>query len=206
MYGIMKFKKYIKEINDDDFTDSIAKRLKKDCMPFIKEMKSNNLYNWFYRATEHHYKDISKIKPRKNRRPRNMPLEIHKYMDKVFKKKFGWNVRSEGVFVSSDRNQLEYIYGDTYLFFPIGNYKYVYHPWVKDIFMKFDGEYDLDPKRISDETIKKVKEGFHEIVPQYTNKNLGISYSNIVEVAFKCKSYYMVNEKFVDELKKELKW
>ena len=214
----MKFKKYIKEANSVwEDAGLIAGILENDCMPFIKEMKSNNLHNWFYRATEHHYKIISKpIKPRKDRRPRNTPKELHEYMNKLFKKKFGWNVRSEGIFAGSDRNQLEYTYGDPYLFFPIGNYKYVYHPQMRDIFMHLDGKYnisyigdpqvtDLDEYFDTDQMYKIYKE-IDNIVPQYKNKNLSKAYVNIVEVAFKCKSYYLVNEKYSDDLKKYLEW
>jgi len=205
MCGIMKFKKYITEDWIDDNIDAkpIANVLKKNCAPFIKEMKSSNLHNWFYRATGgYHYEDISKpIKPRTNRKPRNTPKEIHEYMDMRCKKKFGWKSRSEGVFVSSHRNALEMNYGEPYLFFPIGSYKYIYHPRIKDIFEYFDVIYGIS---FGDEyiDIDVMEKKFDTIWPKYTDKNLKRAYENGVEVAFKCKSYYMVNEKYGDMLKK----
>lgn len=205
----MKFKKYITEITDDDMADSIAKKLKKDCMPFIKEMKANNLQGWFYRATDNYYNFISKpIKPRKDRRPRNTVKELHNYLNMWFKKKFGWKPRSEGVFASSDRNQLEFLYGEPFLFFPIGNYKYVYNPKVRDIFMYLDerwtGSSDMDGW--TPELAEKMKKDIDDLMFYYTNKNLGKAYANIVEVSFKCNSYYLVNEKFKDTLKEYIYW
>jgi len=206
----MKFQKYLTEMYDpgmdDDIGKSIAQKLKEDCTPFIKEMKSNNLHNWFYRATEHGWNFISPpIKPRKDRRPRNTPKE---YMDKLFKKKFGWKARSEGVFVSTDRNQIEYVYGDPYLFFPMGNYKYIYHPQIDDLYQKMDDDYKLSylGKDIDDVTYIEILQFLDKTIPQYKDKNLGEAYRKIVEVSFKCKSYYMVNEKYSNLLKKYLEW
>ena len=202
MYGIMKFKKYINEDRNYGIKDEakhIASILKKDCMPFIKEMKSSSLQNWFYRATEHHYESISKpIKPRKDRRPRNTPKELHDYMDLRFKKKFGWKSRSEGVFVSSDKTILEYTYGDPYLFFPIGSYKYVYHPEIGDIYERLDNKYSIsyETYTMTPELMEEIEKEFDRIWSKYTDKNLKKAYINGVEVAFKCKSYYLVNEKY----------
>lgn len=185
----------------------IADTLKKECAPFIKEMKKSNLHHWFFRAIEKHWNTISKpIKPRKNRFPSNTPDEIHEYMDQLLKKKFGWKPRSEGVFASSDRNQLEYIYGEPHLFFPIGNYKYVYNPKIRDIFMYFDEKYLISYENWGEEEREGMMEDLRNLLHGYTDKNLKAAYINIVEVSFKCKSYYLVNEKYGDMLKKHLEW
>jgi len=209
VYGdTMKFKQYINEVDlsflyDDGEVELIAEKLKKDCMPFIKEMKKVKPESWIYRATESVIKDIKKIKPRTNRRPRNMPEELHTYMNMSFKKHFGWKPRSEGVFTSSDYWQLEHVYGNVYMFFPIGNYKYVYHPHVIDIYMFFDQIYNISMggKYIK---IDKMKKKFNDIFLQYTDKNLKKAYYGKVEITFKCKSYFLVNRKYEDVLKENI--
>ena len=73
--------------------------------------------------------------------------------------------------------------------------------------MDLDGRYDL--VYLSDEEIEKVEEYLDNIVPKYTDKNLKTAYVNNVEVSFKCKSYYMVSEKYKDMLKNkkyDFKW
>jgi hypothetical protein len=43
---------------------------------------------------------------RKNRKPLDTPLQIHNYWNNLFQKKFGWKVRSEGVFVWAVKKNL----------------------------------------------------------------------------------------------------
>jgi len=110
---------------------SLWQNLKKDCKPFLKEIKKYKLF-WFWRGSEKDVKHYEKFETRKNRRPRDTPLWIHNILNKEFKKKFGWSVRSEGVFASSDKYGL-YIYGEENMFFPVGKYKYVWSPKVNDL-------------------------------------------------------------------------
>jgi len=196
----MKFKQYINE-DIDETVDEIAIILKKECMPFINEMKRGNIQSWFFRATEKKIDTIREIKLRVNRKPRNIPKEIHDYMDMLFKKHFGWKVRSEGVFATSDRYTISNIYGEPYLFFPMGKYKYVYHPQIGDIYNFFDVMYGISyGEEYID--IDKMKKKFDELISQYTSKKLTNAYESVVEVSFKCKSYYLVDKKYGGKLMK----
>lgn len=210
----MKFKKYISETKspfkvDSDTAESIAKKLKKDCKPFLNEMKKIVSLNWMYRATEKQVKEIKKITPRTNRKPRNMPIEMHEKLDNMFYKRFKWKPRSEGVFTSSDIWQLESVYGNPYMFFPIGEYKYIYNPKIVDIYMTLDRNFNLSyaqyyqdfeqEKREKEE--KRALEYLDIVIPEYTDKNLYGSYKRGVEVTFKCKSYYLVSRLYEDILK-----
>jgi len=211
VYGdIMKFKQYINETDmidlsfliDDDVADELTKKLKKECAQYLKEMGRGRKENWLYRSTEHQFDIFKKFTPRINRKPRNTPKEIHRMMDDLFKKKFGWKARSEGVFTSSDISQLENVYGEPYMFFPIGNYKYVYHPTIRDIFMEMDNYKYIDID--GNVNIKAIEIYLSEHIPKYKNNNLHIAYKNGVEVAFKCKSYYLVRRLYEDALKELL--
>lgn len=129
----MRLKRYINEARS---IDEIYEILSRDCKPFINEfLKKKKTFIW--RGTNKRVDFIQKITPRKDRKPRDMPKELHKFLDNVFKDNFGWYVRSEGVFASSDRSFAEDFSdtgGDSYLFFPIGRYDYIWSPVIKDIY------------------------------------------------------------------------
>lgn len=129
----MRLKQYINEAKS---VDEIYEILSKDCKPFINDfLKRKKTFLW--RGTNKRIDSIQKITPRKDRKPRDMPKELHKFLDNVFKDNFGWYVRSEGVFVASDRYFAEDFSdtgGDAYLFFPIGRYDYIWSPVIKDIY------------------------------------------------------------------------
>lgn len=132
----MRLKEYINELKIM-YPDKVADVLMEECKPFIDDfIKRKKTFIW--RGT---LKNLSgpmeKFTPRKNRKPRDMPKYLHDYLDMVFKSEFGWRVRSEGVFVSSDKSMAKDFSesgDDAYLFFPIGRYKYVWSPVVKDIY------------------------------------------------------------------------
>ena len=110
------------EGNQDDI-------IRRDCQPFLVETKGNILF----RGSVQHIKGIKKIDPRSDRRPTDTPGWAHKMLDGAFKKKFGWNARSEGVFATRSINNAE-VYGVAYEFYPIGKFKYVWSPRIDDLY------------------------------------------------------------------------
>lgn len=68
---------------------------------------------------------------RQDRRPQDMPIEIHNKYDELFLEKFGWKARSEGVFVAGgDRTS----YGTPFFFFPVNGYKFIWSPAIFDLY------------------------------------------------------------------------
>lgn len=132
----MKFQQYLKETQLPDIESSkrVTNFLKLNCMPFINELKSTGTHKILFRGSNKPVKDIARIKPRKDRKPFDTSEYVHRILDNEFKKKFGWKARSEGVFTTAS----EYItgqYGKSYLFFPIGKYKYVYSLKIRDLYL-----------------------------------------------------------------------
>lgn len=119
--------------------------IKKKCKPYIQEMRRIRAKHFFYRGSVHTFSDfIKEIKPRKNRQPKDMIIELQELLDEKFNKKFGWRPRSEGVFATySDRTATEYG-SETYIFFPVGKYKYLYSPEVDDLYTETETEDILD--------------------------------------------------------------
>ena len=111
----------------------VIEKVRKDCKPYLREMRGAK--NFLYRGTGKPIKVISKFKPRTDRKPLDTSTIVHEVLDNAFKKKFGWFARSEGVFTTS--NQMPG-YGKSTIFFPIGRYKYVWSPDIRDLFLELN--------------------------------------------------------------------
>lgn len=123
---------------------SIWPTVQKACAPFIKELKSTKSYRFLYRGTEKRVDVIRKIRRRKDRTPKDMPYDVHTFLDDSFERVFGWNARSEGVFTTSSSMEAT-TYGDAHMFFPIGKYNYVWSKKHEDLYSNInDTEYIYD--------------------------------------------------------------
>jgi hypothetical protein len=214
---------YINESGYDDYEEvkDIAEILMDNCAPFLKELKKTQYKYMLYRGYK---KDVSKsvefVKPRKNRRPKDTPLALHNLLDDLFKKKFGWKVRSEGVFVAP-RNFPLSDYGRVYLFFPVGKFKYVWSPKVSDLYEELDwittayyydsGDFeaeqaiynwinpieDFEEWRSNFDAEKYFLEKLEKIINTYTNKDLsGALIKGRNEMAIQCEEYCLIDEDY----------
>jgi len=134
--------------------------LKKDCGTFISELKQSSDNKLIYRSINtfdidnsvrrsngdniltsvHKYKELEllKFKNIKNRVPKDTLSFAHDYLNKKFKKLFGWEVRN-GIFTSLYKN---ISYGnETFIFFPINNYEYVYNTDIEDLTNELEDSY-----------------------------------------------------------------
>ena len=134
-YYNMSFKEYLTE---EIKANELVVKLFKECRPYIEELRKVKANHFFYRGSSKKTKDILKIKPRTDRYPKDMPDNVHNYIDEYFYKKFRWRPRSEGVFTSFRRNEV-LNYGTPHLFFPIGRYQYIYSSDVEDLYGTLDG-------------------------------------------------------------------
>lgn len=137
----------------------IIKILQKDCGFAIRQMQKcgSFLYRGVFDPVNK--RGIIKRKTRKSRQSKDTPERIHKLIGQVMKKKFGWNPRAEGVFVSSS----EWIMNDYgiegALIFPIGKFKYVYSPKIRDLWSHLNIE--IPP--IKSDLIEKAKKNIEKI-------------------------------------------
>jgi len=158
----MKFAGYLTEAKVSK--EKIKKILDRDCAKFLKEMKGE--YDLLFRGSYMKIDRIAKVKHNKNRSPKDTPQELHDHLNEMFKKKFGWPVRS-GIFTVPNRSTASK-YGDTFNFFPIGDYKYVYSKEVTDLFQEFEDEgvttFFSDDKEYDNEYI------FNQYVDEYSDK------------------------------------
>jgi len=136
----MRLNKYLTEAKYDDkyiAQKVIMPMLIKDCKPFLREfLKSQRTsgFRWFWRGTDKQITEIGQVKTRKNRKPKDTPQKTHELLDTMFFRKFGWKVRSEGVFTNPQPGTVMPYGAYAYVFIPIGKYRYVWSSTVEDLF------------------------------------------------------------------------
>jgi hypothetical protein len=115
----------------------------------------------------------------KDRSPKAIPISIHKRLNEFFVKKFGTPFR-DSVFATGDYDQST-DYGSVYHFFPVGNFKYCWAPYQRDLFHYID---ERDGK-FTDEQLK-------ELVDTYRTTDLKEAIYEEVEIMFYCESSILV--------------
>ncbi len=200
----MKFKQYIIE---NENPNDIINLLHKNCSDYFKYIRYGVKS---FRGTKKNISIYKKFTPRTDRTSLSTPKHTHKYLNKLFKEKFGWNVRSEGVFVSSYLDAI-YQYGEPYYFYPSNGFKVIYSNNITDLYLdikyehsgKFSDllskDYLLSKDPFDKDNIKKLSDElmsyFNTGGPQDINKAL----QTFNEVVFKCKFYYLVDLNFVTD-------
>lgn len=195
----MRLIKHLTEAVVDD--EKLIADFHKNTTQWKKEMKGQRVW----RATNDRVNDIELFYARKDRRPKDTPLEVHNWFDGMFKKKFGWKARSEGVFASTNPNGLEPFGKHTYLMYPANGYSYVWSPKIEDLtdyaskvhslidYNGMTGEWFTAwgwEKNLNKDMMKKD-------MNSYTNKNLPKASNYSTEVMFNCPNgYYLIESSF----------
>jgi len=182
----MRFKQYLNEASPPK--EEILALIKKDCKPFLADWRKLKTDD-FLLSGRNDKTFFTKKQVRKDRKPLDTLLDMHKIIDDWFYKKFGVKSRSNAVFCSFDII-ITSGYGTPYLVFPIGKYKAVSSKNIKDLF------------RVA---IINDEEKIIEILERgkYTDKLT--YYENEGEIMVTCKDYYMVNFSLVDYLLENLR-
>lgn len=213
----MKYLKTFENMNDEDiFYSEISFLIEEDCEKYInmlteyknkigRELKSYDIFYRGYGRIRLADEGIIEFKTRKDRIPKSTHIGSHNSVSELSKEYFGWDMRTEGVFATANKDELIY-YGRKHIFLPIGDYKFLYNENVDDLTRylhdnKIDYEYGIPdkdasvmPKKYKDVNI--IKNNLRKIVSEYTDKNLDKAIEKKVEVSFKCDRYYLLNIKY----------
>lgn len=125
----------------------------------------------------------------KKRRPLHTKEDLHNKLSELFKDKFGWNPRSEGAFAFSNETKAN-LFGNTYLFFPTGEYDFVYNEDIIDL-TNFLYNYKNKNKNHTHEFLK-------DIVNEYKDDNLKLAIESGAEISFNCDGYIIISPRFID--------
>ena len=193
----MRLEKYITEGSLDQKTFD---KFMSEVSQYREEMKGVKLW----RATNANIKGFEKIIPRKNRKPKDTPQEVHEWFDAMFKKYHGWKARSEGVFASSIPTGIEQFGKNTYIVMPCNGYKYLWSKEIQDLteyasvthsLIDFDG---ISHKWFTawgweEDENRDLME--RDIKTKYNNKNLPKASWASCEVMLYCPNgYYMLGK------------
>ena len=186
-----KFKDYLTEgskYKDIDDLDHVLQMIEKDCQKYLKALKSIGNVALLFRGITGRRIDIAaEVTPRKDRMPLDLSKKLHYALNRAFKKSFGWEGRS-GVFAMSTGNWSEH----DLLFFPVGDFKFIYSPDVGDLYMApIIRDLKIRGTSFEDDVEKWISD------QKYTDKNLGAAILSGHEIMFKVKKYYVINENHV---------
>lgn len=189
----MKLQQYINEMVSIKKWEELRDIIDKECQPFIKELKGCNTL--LYRGVQNMPSFYDKKIPRTDRKPRLIQPDLHKKLGDLSKKKFGWNIREEGIFTTNNKSYTKQ-WGKPSIVFPIGNFEYVYNNNVEDLYGLYDQWYTTSD--INDIKADKFFKSY--IIPEINKYNTNDIKSylkkpskNQSECIIKCKSYFSIN-------------
>lgn len=199
----MRLRNYI--LNENLTYDS--EMLLELCMPYIKECRKADKF--LCRGYGSNNAPILRRKPRKDRKPKDTDLQVHNVIDDLLYKKFKWKPRSEGVFTfgGSDAYFANYKqYGNPYIVFPIGDFKFVWSKEIDDLTFYLSTRVrilDFDYKLLK--PIEDIMYRLVKVSEKYTDKDLPSAIKSGCEVILKCKEYFMFDAyRFSESLRKDL--
>jgi hypothetical protein len=193
-------------INEEYEVDHVIKVLQRDCKKFIDFIRLYKPTPFVYRGVTRANDDYTTKTTRTNRKPVDTPTDIHKVLDELFYEKFGWKARSEGAFTWTGSVKG---YGKMNLFFPIGDFKFVWSPKVKDLYVKLgtlnkeridiNRKHRMEPEKVKEAERLLFKE---KLVDTYVqNKNYTQAFNKRREIVWKCKGYHLVNIDYFEQHK-----
>jgi len=98
---LMKFKDYLTE--NEDYVEKTTNLILKNCQPYLRQLSKDNFDNEeVLFSGKKGKKDFEKLKVRQDRKPKDTPFKLHKYMDDWFYDKFSIRARSQIIFCTSD--------------------------------------------------------------------------------------------------------
>ena len=133
------------EVGSEEFRQQEIKKLAVDvwtnCQPFLKQIKYNPSTEdnvKLYRGQEggtgvwkgSGYDVLHKV--RSDRKPRDTSPKLHRIVNAWMLQKFGWYVRSEGLFTCGSPG-VSKNYGSTCVIYPIGRFQYVWSEKIEDM-------------------------------------------------------------------------
>lgn len=158
------------------------------CKPYLKEVvKKGALVRWMYSGRTHNANSFER-KMQVKRMPLDTPPEIHSMLNRLYKKKFGWEARSKSIFCTGDMSQ-SFQYGKPFLIFPTGNFKYLWHQKTKDLWnhIKYNIAAKIDTTSIDGADM--LEDLLTKFVKEYKNNGLLRAIKSGNEIMVHTKEY-----------------
>ena len=185
-----------------------------DCIPFQKEIGFNGEFD--FKTLKRGMKNKSDLfigNVRPDRKPMSTPLPIHEFMDNWFYEKFGVRFRSNAMFVTKSQGSAR-LYGNVYIVFPIGEFKYCYSSTIDDLYATIANEIE---SKLSSHYAPLTKEKFNDFLSDEDNLEFAIDIvekilteskyvdndlkyvSYTPEIMINCKTYLAIKSDLYDD-------
>jgi len=191
----MRFRQYVNKESTHTIRgisiDHIIDLFEKNCKPYFDDFYSIWKGEFFISGRKSN-EVFTKKKVRKDRKPKDTPMEIHEWIDEWFYKKFGIKARSNSIFCSFNE-KISKDYGNPYYIIPIGKYSTIASPTIEDLFDVMENDWgDVNSLDYIKDELEK---GNYQ-----KNKNVN---NDITEYMLHCNEYYMFS---VDEMTEKIKY
>ena len=154
-----------------------VEQIKLHCQPFLNEIEDPFSLLRGLRPTEEWA--VNKAVRLDDRKPMSTPPKLHNDLNTMFTRMFGAPFRN-AMFCTGNKSQAS-VYGMIFAIFPIGEYKYIWSPEIRDLYQKFDEWRADDPQ-----------EDFMKIInwDSYRSNGLNDAVYKGHEIMLRTKSYY----------------
>lgn len=171
--------------------------IRKNCNPYLETLRITD-QKILVRGSHSNIETYKEYNHNLNeRRPLNMPIDIHDKLNHHFEPEFGWKIRN-GVFcfgIDINKNISHNLgYGNNYYFFPKGEFEFVYAPKIFDLF-----EYFNEPNTDKNDKFVNIQYKSNDFA-QAVLTTIDPDFSN--EISLKVNEYYLVNMKYKEQIKK----
>lgn len=144
----MRLFDYLNENLDDLRLDYIER----DCQPYLRDLRSASPVDGLLLSGRKKREAMFQGRVRKDRRPKDTPLEIQELVDDMFDEEFGVRPRSNSMFTIS-RKDIAEDYGEPFFIFPIGRYEIIWSKNVEDFYGDIVDSDIMNPQLIIDNEI-----------------------------------------------------
>lgn len=205
---MITFKQFL---NEDETLEDLGSFVKEHCAQFLS--KSNHAGLLFRGIKDHpvtgkfkcslpnengpvalrtHYLNYSIIKVRKNRLPKDTSLDVHYALDNWFEREHDIRARSETIFcVPETAKNRTKNYGKTAIVFPMGSFKFIWSPEVRDLFDEVGSGRALKTEDGTEFDLDKVDAFMNKFDYRTTGLDSAIKQRNI-EIMIDCDQYLAI--------------
>ena len=192
------------ELTEDFATEQIILNqigtIKQNCQPYLQQ--NRDAVNRFplYRGVKKtkHANVIRKDVRLGDRKPSDMPLDLHQFVNGFFKQEYGAPFRNAMFVTGSSGTAGEY--GTAYLIFPAGEFQYLWSEHYEDLF-SITSEYGFDqvaPSSLDDDEKIEWRENAKEelvdgVLRTYQTDELEKAIDARHEIMIRCSHYYGIH-------------
>lgn len=116
----------------------LRREIQEKCQPYLQAVQSGS-HRVMYRGMKNvgNFYLYRTMQVRKDRQPTDSSQELHQLLDMAIESELGFKARSESLFVTNNHHVIA-DYGDPYVIFPIGDFKFAWSPYISDAYSELN--------------------------------------------------------------------